>query len=117
MLATCFLAVGCTASRESFPVGRWVVKKSRDPEVPGKKHIRIEFRSDSSFVYSVQDVTGHEDRREGMFRYDDSGMFVMKFMDGVEWKSALFEGAEGPILEFWEDGKMRDLYFCIPESR
>ena len=114
-LAASLAGIGC--AKKSFEVGRWVVRKSRDPDVPLKKQVRLEFRGNSSFVYTTLDATGREDRREGDYRFSEPGMILMKFAGGLEWEAAITDGKEGPILEFTGKGGMRDVIFCIPDPR
>ena len=112
-LAASVLDAGC--AKKGFEVGRWIVRKSRDPEVPLKKQVRLEFRSDSTFVYTVRDAAGNEDRREGEYRFSEPGTILMKFAGGAEWEAFITEAKDGPILEFTGKAGMSDVLFCIPE--
>jgi hypothetical protein len=111
-------ASGCaTTKQDPFPVGRWIVRKSRDKDVPEKKQIRLEFRSNGTFVYAVTDSTGRQDRKEGRYEIPEPDKLRMKFSDGLEWEATTTDSKNGPILEFWGKGGMTDVLFCIQEPQ
>jgi hypothetical protein len=114
-LAASILDAGC--AKKGFEVGRWMVRKSRDPDVPSKKQVQLEFRSDWTFVYVVRDSAGNEDRREGSYRFPEPGTILMKFLGGAEWEAFIADAKDGPILEFTGKDGMSDVIFCIPAPR